>query len=55
MLEYWKRQPMPAEDFVIERCGSEVKNVIAGVRNNPSGGARREDIYLKAAKAMILH
>jgi predicted SAM-dependent methyltransferase len=33
MLEYWKQNPMPAEDFVIERCGSEVLNALSVMRN----------------------
>jgi len=33
MLEYWKQNPMPAEDFVIERCGSEVLNALSVLRN----------------------
>ncbi|PTN34168.1 methyltransferase type 11 [Desulfonatronum sp. SC1] len=35
MLEYWRQNPMPAEDFVIERLGSEVKDAIAKIRSNP--------------------
>lgn len=35
MLEYWRQNPMPAEDFVIERLGSEVKDSIARIRSNP--------------------
>jgi predicted SAM-dependent methyltransferase len=33
MLDYWKRNPMPAEDFVIERVGSEVINALAVLRS----------------------
>ncbi|MBF0233115.1 MAG: methyltransferase domain-containing protein [Desulfamplus sp.] len=33
MFEYWKQNPMPAEDFVIERCGSEVLNALKYLRN----------------------
>lgn len=36
MLEYWQQNPMPAEDFVIERLGSEVKDAIAKIRSNPN-------------------
>ncbi|MCF6147392.1 MAG: methyltransferase domain-containing protein [Candidatus Kuenenia sp.] len=36
MLKYWKQNPMPAESFVIERCGSEVLNAINYLRNNPN-------------------
>ncbi|MCM0753974.1 methyltransferase domain-containing protein [Desulfovibrio aminophilus] len=32
MLAHWKREPMPAEDFVIERVGSEVRRALAAVR-----------------------
>lgn len=37
MLKYWTQNPMPAEDFVIERVGSEVLNVINRLRSMPSG------------------
>jgi predicted SAM-dependent methyltransferase len=33
MLEYWKREPMPAEDFVIERVGGEVRQALAALRS----------------------
>ena len=32
MLRYWHRNPMPAEDFVVERAGDEVKGVLAQIR-----------------------
>ena len=35
MLKFWKLNPMPAEDFVVERMGSEVRNVIATLRQQP--------------------
>lgn len=35
MLEYWRQNPMPAEDFVVERLGSEVKDAIAKIRSTP--------------------
>lgn len=34
MLAYWRQNPMPAEDFVIRRMGSEVKNAIAKIRSD---------------------
>ena len=37
MLEYWKQDPMPAENFVIERLGSEVKGFLQSVRSNGNG------------------
>jgi predicted SAM-dependent methyltransferase len=51
MLEYWKRNPMPEEDFVIERVGSEVLNVLTALRaerkspeaGNAGGGRNRKD------------
>ena len=33
MLEYMKQNPMPAEDFVIDRCGSEVVDTLSYFRN----------------------
>jgi len=35
MLDYWRQNPIPAENFIIERLGSEVKNSIARIRSNP--------------------
>ena len=34
MLNYWKQDTIAAEDFVIERVGSEVKNVLNEIRQN---------------------
>ena len=43
MVEYWKKNPMPAEDFVIERLGSEVLAALAAVRSAaPETTARLE-------------
>jgi predicted SAM-dependent methyltransferase len=36
MLSYWKQNPMPVENFVINRMGSEVKDHIDYFRKNPS-------------------
>lgn len=36
MLKYWKRVPMPAEKFVIERMGGEVRGFLAGLRRTPA-------------------
>ncbi len=33
MLKYWQQNPMPEEEFVIERCGSEVLNALASLRD----------------------
>jgi len=33
MLAYWKQNPMPAEDFVFERVGSEARSCIAALRS----------------------
>ena len=35
MLKFWKRNPMPAEDFVVERMGSEFRNAVAALRRQP--------------------
>jgi ubiquinone/menaquinone biosynthesis C-methylase UbiE len=50
MLEYWKQNPMPEEDFVIKRCGSQVLGAILHLRNNPSNNGGSEDPYLKAIR-----
>jgi len=34
VLRYWQRNPMPAEDFVIERTGEEVKRFLEANRRN---------------------
>ena len=36
MLEYWAQYPMPAEDFVLQRMGSEAKNAIEYLKSNPN-------------------
>jgi predicted SAM-dependent methyltransferase len=36
MLEYWKRTPMPCEDYVLERMGEEVKNFLSVFRATKS-------------------
>jgi predicted SAM-dependent methyltransferase len=35
MLKYWMQNPMPAEDYVIARVGSEVVTVINQLRHSP--------------------
>ena len=42
MFEYWKQNPMPAEDFVIERLGSEVLSALAFLRSSPDMNPRPE-------------
>jgi predicted SAM-dependent methyltransferase len=42
MLNYWEQNPMPAESFVIERCGSEVLNALAVVRNQSNSAHTAE-------------
>jgi predicted SAM-dependent methyltransferase len=39
MLKYWMHDPMPAEDFVIERVGSEAVNVIQRLRGTQESRA----------------
>ncbi len=50
MLEYWKKNPMPAEDFVIERCGSEVLGALRQLRRMPPQNCSKEDPYLKVIR-----
>ncbi|MDV6236892.1 methyltransferase domain-containing protein [Leptospira ellisii] len=33
MLGHWKRNPIPAEEYIIERLGSEVKNALKEIRS----------------------
>jgi predicted SAM-dependent methyltransferase len=36
MLEYWKRNPMPSEDYVLQRMGEEVRNFLSYFRATTS-------------------
>jgi cephalosporin hydroxylase/predicted SAM-dependent methyltransferase len=42
MLRYWKQQPMPAEDFVMERMGQEAEKSVSTFRAAPKGEVREE-------------
>jgi predicted SAM-dependent methyltransferase len=42
MLEYWKRTPMPCEDYVLERMGEEVKNFLSVFRVTKSTERRHQ-------------
>jgi len=44
MLEYWKQNPMPQEEFIIQRLGSEVKNALKNIRKNPNNKPTKECI-----------
>ncbi|MGE4538375.1 MAG: glycosyltransferase [Desulfovibrio sp.] len=35
MLQFWRRQPMPARDFVLSRIGAEARPAIAAARDLP--------------------
>lgn len=37
MLEYWRQDPMPAEEFVFERLGDEVRSAVAAFREQKAG------------------
>jgi hypothetical protein len=39
MLDYWKRNPMPSEGYVLERMGQEVKNFLTNFRSRTSESA----------------
>ena len=47
MLEFWKKNPMPAEDFVFKRVGPEIKRSILGFRNNSIINSKCENIDSK--------
>ena len=38
VLKYWRQNPMPAEAFVIERTGQEVRQALAILRQKPRAG-----------------
>ncbi len=42
MLEYWKQNPMPQEEFIIKRLGSEVKNALKSIRQSHQNYPKRE-------------
>jgi SAM-dependent methyltransferase len=42
MIKYWMQRPMPAEDFVIARVGSEAISVINHVRNSEHNNSSGE-------------
>ena len=44
MLEFWKKTPMPAEDYVFKRVGPEIKNSILGFRNHSQNNANHEKL-----------
>ncbi|WP_345993138.1 methyltransferase domain-containing protein [Sulfurimonas sp. HSL-1716] len=48
MLEYWKQNPMPQEEFVIQRVGSEVKNVLENIRKGPNSVPNKKCIKKSA-------
>lgn len=53
MLKYWRSNPMPAEDFVIERLGSEVKNYLDVVRSQSGNNKFRDYSDLTAEEIGI--
>lgn len=48
MLNYWKQNPMPQEEFIIERTGSEVKNALKTIRSNPNNRPTKNCIHKNA-------
>jgi SAM-dependent methyltransferase len=38
MLRWWRREPIPAEDLILERLGAEARDAIAWVRRRRSDG-----------------
>ncbi len=43
MLRYWRKNPMPAEDFVLQRLGSEARNSLARIRGRTSAPVREPE------------
>jgi len=50
MFEYWKQNPMPAESYVIDRCGSEVLGALDFIRKNSEKLTPYHDAYLNAIR-----
>jgi len=48
MLDYWKQNPMPAESYVFERCGSEAFNAVMSLRKIPSQPSSTQDPMILA-------
>jgi predicted SAM-dependent methyltransferase len=48
MLEYWKQNPMPAEQFVLERHGQEVRAFLESFRSQPQPPRPRKPVDLGA-------
>lgn len=40
MLAHWQQTPMPAEDFVVERVGEEVRGFLARERSRPNSAVQ---------------
>lgn len=36
MLAFWKREPVPVQDFILERMGAEAREAIRSVRHTPN-------------------
>ncbi|WP_347272951.1 glycosyltransferase [Candidatus Kuenenia sp.] len=49
MLKYWKQNPMPAESFVTERCGSEVLNAINHLRSHSNLSQSEDHVTSESA------
>ena len=50
MYEYWKKFPMPAEKFVVDRCGPEVAGVFKQIRDKGIHKVPYDDVYSRAAR-----
>jgi len=50
MFEYWKKSPMPAHNFVIDRCGPQVAATVKHIHNKGINTLPHEDLYVKAAR-----
>jgi predicted SAM-dependent methyltransferase len=36
MAKYWKQDPLPEEEFIVQRCGWELKQFLQAYRSNPA-------------------
>lgn len=55
MLKYWKQIPLPGEEYIISRVGSEVKNLLDNIRKSKSSFQNNEKLsFLRLIQDKIL-
>lgn len=52
MKEYWKKDPIPAENYMISRVGSEAKKYIQAIKNQPAQEAGKKKSFAGLKKIL---